>query len=82
MKGRNFSKTRAGGAISPTPPPHQHPPLTRSNELTFIIGVNGGWGNSFEFISIKFHSFIFAVVNKVAQSNDNSSCKMLNHGIS
>ena len=36
--------------LCPTPPPHQHPPLTRSNELTFIIGVNGGWGNSFEFI--------------------------------
>ena len=69
MKGRNFSKTRAGGAISPTPPLHQHPPLTRSNELTFIIGVNGGWGNSFEFVSIKFHSSILIMLNsKVGKS--------------
>ena len=64
--------------LCPTPPPHQHPPLTRSNELTFIIGVNGGWGNSFEFISIKFHSIVVLADKSIIISlyHSNNSIKL------
>ena len=75
---RNFTYIET--PLCPTTPPHQHPPLTRSNELTFIIGVNGGWGNSFEFISLQtiiHHSSFIHCIHSILIHNYNISIQYI-----